>query len=73
MIKKSKLNNAQMLRLMKSINEDFKKQNDDESIFTENFEKFLDEILTQGGDNDLLVNALMNKKLKADPNLKIKI
>ena len=73
MLKKSKLNNAQMLRLMKEINDDFKKQND-EPVFTENFEKFLDEILEQGGDNDLLVNALLNKKLKPCPkefNIKI--
>ena len=73
MLKKSKLNNAQMLRLMKEINDDFKQQND-EPVFTENFEKFLDEILEQGGDNDLLVNALLNKKLKPSPkefNIKI--
>lgn len=64
---KKRVNNGQALRLIKSINEDYKNANDGESMLTPKCEEFIDEILNEGGDNDLLVNALFNKKLKAMP------
>lgn len=74
--KKKKMNNAETLRVLMAID---KKciENGEEEIFTENFRNAINEILEQGTlpdgtQNDMLINALLQKKLKPVPGIKVK-
>lgn len=66
---KKKLNNAQVLRAVQEIGTKWEEENG-EKLFTPNFEKFVEEILSKS-DDDICVNAYLNKGLKPNPAIKL--
>lgn len=71
-----KLNNAETIRTLLEIEKKCV-ENGEEEIFTDKFRDTMNEIIKEGTmadgtQNDMLINALLQKKLKAVPGIKVK-
>ena len=75
-LKQKKLNNAETIRLLLDIEKKHLEENEEDEVFTPAFRQAMEEILEKGKNpdgtyNDVYINALLQKKLKPVPAIKI--